>query len=283
MEPMSSQLVSVIVVSAGTKEYLEPCLGSLSAQSYKNIEIIVIDNSLRAKALSYCAALNQGIEKSRGEFILCLNDDVVLEKDFIQEALKGFLVSEKVGMASGKILRFDKKTIDSTGLFLSPWFTPEERGYSLKDKGQFEKAEYIFGVSGSAAFYRRKMLEAVKDRFGYFDQRFAFFFEDLDLAWRANRQGWRAYYIPCAIAYHLRGGTARGKSGRGKVFARRYLSADLHVCLLKNRYLTLLKNASWPDLALRLPLIIFYDCAAWAWALCFAPAAIKKLLFPSEE
>ncbi|MFA4888718.1 MAG: glycosyltransferase [Candidatus Omnitrophota bacterium] len=280
---MSSQLVSIIVVSAGSNAYLKPCLDSLEQQSHQNKEVIVIDNSLLEEPLSYCAALNKGIGKAKGDFILCLNDDVSLDKDFIREALRGFLLSEKIGMVSGKILRPDAKIIDSTGLFLSPWRTPMERGYNLLDKGQFENKGYIFGVSGAAAFLRKAMLEAIKDNYGYFDLRFGFFFEDLDLAWRANRFGWQGYYIPAAIAYHVRGATARKASGINKPFARRYLDASMQACLLKNRYLTLLKNESWPDFILHLPLIIIHDCAMWAYALFFTPAAIKKLIFPSER
>jgi len=47
----------------------------------------------------------------------------------------------------------------------------------------------------------------------YFDADFRFFYEDLDVAWRAHNLGWKSYYIPAAIAYHIRGGTARKDKG----------------------------------------------------------------------
>ena len=137
----------------------------------------------------YAKALNKGIENSIGDFILALNDDVILDKKYIQEALFGFYIGNDVGMVSGKILRRDRLTIDSTGLFLSPWRTARERGYSRKNNGQFNSQGHIFGVSGAIGFYRRKMLDNIKIGEDYFDSDFRMFYEDLDIAWRAHLFG----------------------------------------------------------------------------------------------
>lgn len=158
MEWSSNKIVSVVIVTCSKKDYLKSCLNSLKNQAYSVFEIIVIDNSLNSnfsqeiikrypeaklysslRNLSYCEALNKGIKMSKGDFLLCLNDDAILDKKFIEGALKVFNINERIGMVSGKILRSDGKTIDSTGLFLTPWRTAQERGYGLKDKGQYEK------------------------------------------------------------------------------------------------------------------------------------------------
>jgi len=88
--------------------------------------IQILNYTLVQKNLFYCEALNKEIKMSKGNFTLCLNDDVVLDKGFITEAIRGFLLDPKIGMVSGKILRSDGKTIDSTGLFLSLWRTTKE-------------------------------------------------------------------------------------------------------------------------------------------------------------
>ena len=207
--------------------------------------------------------MNKGICLTKGEFVLCLNDDVALDKMFIKEALKGFSVEPGIGMVAGKILRRDAKTIDSAGLFLSFWRTARERGYGKIDRGQFERPGRVFGASGAAAFYRRRMLEEVREKNGYFDSRFRMFYEDLDIAWRAQRKKWRAFYAPAALAWHVRGGTARLNNGIGKPYARRYLSADLHCCLVRNRRLTIGKNETLPGLLTHLPAIILYDFLVW--------------------
>ncbi|MDP3041957.1 MAG: glycosyltransferase family 2 protein [Candidatus Omnitrophota bacterium] len=287
-------LVSVLIVTIGTKDYIQSCLDSLLEQTHLPFEIMVMDNSSQpdfarklnslypsvkiyssAENLFYTGALNKGIQLAQGEFILCLNDDVILDKDFIREALKGFLVKEKIGSVSGKILRGDRKTLDSAGLFLSAWRTAKERGYGRPDLGQFDKSGFIFGVSGSAAFYRKVMLEAIKKESGYFDKDFRMFYEDLDLSWRAQKCGWLAYYVPTALIYHVRGGSFRPDSGINKPRARRYLNDRLHCDLIKNRYLTILKNETFFSFLGHLIPIFIYDLHAWAYVVFFRPKVIK--------
>jgi GT2 family glycosyltransferase len=290
-------LVSAIIVTIGTKDYLRHCIDSLQAQSHPPSEIIVMDNSLNprfgedmrkafpsvkicsnASNLYYGVSLNKGIDSSRGEFILCLNDDLVLENNFIEQALKGFTAENKVGMVSGKILRMDKKTLDSTGLSLSLWYSAEERGYGRKDEGRFDHPGVIFGVTGSTAFYRREMLEEIKEGPDYFDARMRMFYEDLDLSWRAHKRGWKAYYVPAAIAFHARGASCRKESGLDKPAARRYLNDCLHAELIKNRYLTVFKNAGlFPILAHLIPMVI-YDFCAWCFVIFCRPNVLKLCL-----
>lgn len=302
MTDLANKIVSIIIVTCGKLDYLSRCLDSIRKQSYKNLEANIINNtynqeleemiadvypevSLYSNFQSpyYCPALNFGISKSRGEFVLCLNDDVILDEGFIRNALRGFCVNEKIGIVSGKLLRSDRKTIDSAGLFLSCWRTAKERGYGFEDRGQFEKEGYFFGVNGAAAFYRKKMLEEIKIGSEYFDSDFHIFYEDLDIAWRAQNSGWRGYYIPSAIAYHIRGGTVRTQEGLDKPYARRYLSDDLHVDLIKNRYFTIIKNESFSGLLAHLPCILLYDLIMWGYLLFFRLRLIKPFLAALKE
>jgi GT2 family glycosyltransferase len=177
-------------------------------------------------------------------------------------------------MVGGKVLRRDGRTIDSTGLFLSVWRTAEERGYGRIDRGRYEKDEFIFGVSGAAALYKKDMLESIKEKGNYFDPRFKMFYEDLDISWRANKLGWKAYYTPKAIAYHVRGGSCRNNLGIDKVIARRYLNDELNYELIKNRYLTIIKNESFLGFVLHLIWIVLYDLLAWSYVLFFCPKVV---------
>jgi len=293
---MSNRLVSIIIVTAGKNNYIRQLLDSIAKQAYRYFEVIIIDNSLNDSVSKevvvdypsvriypqkentfYCQALNLGIAQSRGDFILCLNDDVILESNFIEEAIKGFDISRRIGMVSPKILRGDRNTLDSTGLLLGLAYTATERGYGIKDRGQFEKPGYVFGVNGAVAFYRRTMLEDIKEGSNYFDSDFHMFYEDLDLAWRAKRGGWRGYYLPSAIVYHVRGGTARGNSGIDKAFARSYLNDNLHADLIKNRYLAIIKNASFWGFLLHLPFVFLYDVIVWVYVLIFKLRVAKKI------
>ena len=287
-------MVSVIIVTIGAKDYTQLCLNSLLEQTYIPFEIIVMDNSSKpnfsqelsqlypsvkiyssANNLFYAGALNRGIKLSRGEFTLCLNDDVVLDRKFIQEGLAGFSVKDRIGLVSGKVLRSNGKILDSTGLFLTLSRTAKDRGYGRLDLKRFEKPGFIFGVNGAAVFYRKKMLDEIKEEEGYFDSRFHMFYEDLDISWRAKRKGWFAYYTPAAVAYHVRGGSFRPDSGIDKAIARRYLNEQLHYELIKNRYLTILKNETFLGFFLHLIPILIYDLYIWACILFFQPKFIK--------
>lgn len=295
-----SNRISVVVVSSGKPEYLRTCLTSLYLQSHPVSEIIVVVNCLFPQKtkfiqeefqdktttrfitlkenLYYCQALNIGIKESNGEFILCLNDDAYLDKYFIQKAIFGFSVSKRIGMVSGKILRPDGKTIDSAGLFLSVWRTPKERGYGEPDKGQFENSGFIFGVNGAVAFYLRQMLEEVKIKDVYFDPSFRIFYEDLDIAWRAQKKNWQAYYVPEAIAFHIRGATVRNPAGINQRFALRFLPESLVVDLIKNRYLTIIRNETLFNLLTHLVTILFYDVIMWSSILYYKPVCLKLFL-----
>jgi GT2 family glycosyltransferase len=296
MEETSNKIASVIIVTCGQRDCLRECISSIQKQTYASLEVIVMANgaspqTYRDMAIEYpavtfcassenvlyCEALNRGIRMSKGDFILCLNDDVVLDEKYVAEALEGFSAHPRVGMVSGKILRSDGRTIDSTGLFLSLCRTAKERGYGQADSGQFEKEEFVFGVTGAVAFYRRDMLQEGALGSDFFDTDYRIFYEDLDVAWRSRRFGWRARYIPSAIAYHVRGATVRSHEGVGKPYARRYLSDALHADLIKNRYLTLIKNESLLGFLLHLPWIVSYDVLAWGYIVFFRPRLLKSV------
>lgn len=280
-------MVSIVIVNYNKKDLLRQCLDSVRSQSYKDIEIIVIDNGSTDNSVEvvkayypevkliasannelFCRAYNKGIDESKADFILCLNNDCFLDKDYLKEALSAIRKDERIGMVSGKVLRPDKKTIDSTGLFLDRSRKPVERGYGNLDKGQYEKPGYVFGVTGAAAFLKREMLLDIKDEFGYFDERFGMYYEDLDLCWRAHRKGWKAYYTPLSIAYHYRAGTAAGnmKNKIAKIFP--YLQLDLQKRYIINRYRCILKNDSLLGIIVNFPFIAWYEMKLWSYLCC---------------
>ena len=177
-------MISVIIVNYNNKNLLRQCLDSVRGQSFKDIEVIVVDNAStdgsvemvrmyypevkliwNTQNLLFCKSYNQGIKAAKGNFILCLNNDVILDKDYLKEAMRAIGLNSKIGMISGKILRTDKKTIDSTGLFIGRNRKPIERGYGKHDKGQHEEPGYVFGASGACAFFKmRKIFGRVRVR-----------------------------------------------------------------------------------------------------------------------
>src|SRR5207237_10299092 len=76
-----------------------------------------------------------------------------------------------------------------------------DRGAEQPDHGQFDKTEYVFGATGAAALYRRRMVDEISVDGEFFDESFFSFREDADLAWRAQLLGWRCLYVPVEVGW----------------------------------------------------------------------------------
>lgn len=300
MSGWSRSLVSIITVSFNRKDLLSTLLSSLERQTYRQVEKIVVLNRFpkaeikdlersfpdarlisNEENLFFCKAHNQGIRVASGEFILCLNDDLILEDDFIEQMVRAAENDNRIGMVSGCIMRQDRKTLDTTGLFLARSRKPLERGYGQKLKDRYRTAEYIFGSGGAAPLYRRKMLEEIKIGNEYFDEDYGMFYEDLDISWRAQRKRWKGYYTPSALGYHSRGATA--KQIKPKIFflqkyAFTYLPSELKLRLIKNRYMTIIKNDSMRCLLLDLPWFLGYEAKIWLYLTLFEPILVWRIL-----
>jgi GT2 family glycosyltransferase len=291
-----SREVHAVVLSWNSARFLPDCLDSLAAQTHPGIALTVIDNGstdgsadlvaerapgadlLRLEAnLGFCRANNLALARSRAPFLLFLNADVILEPDFVSEALPGF-ADPRVGMVSGRILRFDRRTVDSTGQFLARSRRTLERGYGEADGERFSREGEIFSVCGAAAFYRREMVEDIAPGGELFDPDFFAFHEDLDVGWRAQVRGWRGRYRPSAVIYHYRGGTGSERGGLSRRFqiARRPPEIVRHVVL--NRWLSILKNDRPLHLLRDAPAVLLRDLATLALLLLLAPRALAGLL-----
>lgn len=213
--------ISVVVVNFNGKRFLDDCLVSLAAQTYRDYEVIVVDNASQDGSVEHIRSRfpwarivankvnlgstggnNSGIIAASGEFIVTLNNDTRVEKDFL-ELLIGPMSDVGIGICGSKMVYPDGR-INSTGLCLSRSGASWDRGASEEDRGQYNRQEEIFGACAGAALFRSKML----DEIGLFDEDFFIFMEDIDLTLRARYAGWRCVYVPGAIAHHLHGATA---------------------------------------------------------------------------
>ncbi len=294
-------LVSVIVVSCLKEELLSACLNSIMLQDYPHIECFVFLNCAKEADILrwrnafpavnfsffsdnqlYCRPQNDGIRMSRGEYVLCLNDDVTLGRGYISESVAVMEKDPKIGISSGCLFRPDGTTIDSAGLLWSKSRKPKDRGYGLKPKNPYRPG-FVFGVNGAAAFYRRKMLDELKESGQYFDESYGIYYEDFDLSWRAQKAGWKAFYQPRAQAIHKRGVTTRTEKKRLPFsflshFALVNLPHDLKLRNVRNRYATILKNDSFFAFILDLPWIIFYELRLLFYLIFFDRGVLRDVI-----
>jgi GT2 family glycosyltransferase len=144
----------------------------------------------------------------------------------------------------------DPSIVDSCGIEVDRAGIGWNRRAGEADRPEEEPCE-VFGPCAGAALYRRAMLDQV----GMFDADFFAGYEDIDLAWRAQRMGWRCLYVPSARVVHRHSSTFKeGSSRKGYLLGR-------------NKVWTLIKNYPWPQWLLHSPLILGYDTAAWCSAL----------------
>ena len=296
----TSSKVSVIIVTWNSERFIADCLESLVAQTHPPIETIVVDNGSSDRTLDiarsfeprlaglqivalggntgYCRANNAGIERSTGNRIFFLNADVILDPGYIRSAVSPFAKDERIGSVAGKLLRFDRKTLDTAGQSLSRGRWVIERGYDRRDDGGCDAAGFVFSVCTAAAIYRRSAIDDISMAGEFFDTDHFSFYEDIDAGWRARNAGWRAYYEPAAVGYHYRGGSA----GRGGFFASRAAilkrPVEFRYHHLKNRYLMMLKNDRLSDLVRDLPFVLPRELSCLALAAASGPGFLMRVL-----
>ena len=285
----------MVVVSFDSARFLPGCLDSLQAQELGPAEIVVVDSGSSddsveivrtgypgvdlvdcGENVGFCHANNLGIARTRSPLVLVLNPDTRLAPDFLARLVPAFGDSA-VGIATGKLLRFDELTIDTAGQELGRSRQPVDRGYGQRDRGQLDRDADVFGACGAAALYRRSMLESIADPDGcYFDVAFFAFVEDLDLAWRARRLGWKAVYRHEAVGFHARGGSAT-PGWSSKVAAMLGRSPEIRFHVVKNRYLTILRNDTLGGYLRNLPFIWARDLATLGLVALTSPSVLGRL------
>jgi len=208
-------LVSVIIVNYDGRKFLEECLPSLMKVDYDNIEIILVDNNSTDDSIEFVKRTfpkiiiikldgnygfaepnNIGAKNARGDFLLFLNNDTMVEQSFITEMINVVKKDSKIAICQSLLLKPDGK-VDSSGDFVDTL----GRAYSLKDRPY--NIRRILSARGASMLIRKKIFNEL----GGFDKNFFASFEDVDLGWRAWLAGYIVILVPTSIVYHKSGKT----------------------------------------------------------------------------
>lgn len=269
---MNNPLVSIIIVNWNGRKYLEDCLGSLSKISYKNVEVIFVDNAstddsvlfvkkyyptykiiVNTKNLGFAEGQEIAFQKAKGDALLLLSMDTLVKKNLLDELVKALYVGNKIGAVQPKILLYPQKNlIDSIGSF---FLMNGDLYHFGREKNQtlplYNKPMEIFSAKGACILFRRKVLEKT----GLFDKDYFAYFEETDLCMRIWLAGYTIMYVPSTAIYHTGGGSSKQMASSFILFHS-----------YKNGICTYLKNLSVKYLFVVLPkMMLLYQLAFLAY------------------
>lgn len=273
---MMTKRVSVHIVTFNSERDIVECIDAVQAQTYPIDQLVIVDNQSTDRTqeciLSFTEHLgsklkvimnqqnkgfapghNQAIQATDSDYVLVLNPDVTLGPQYVELLVRYLEDHPDCGSATGKLLlKSNPQIVDSTGLIMNKAYRAFDRGAG-EPASQWMDSGNVFGVSGAAAFYSRKMIEDISIEGEFFDNDFFAYKEDVDVAWRAEVMGWKSYYHAEAIAYHARG-WKKGTRHQQPLFIRKasYI----------NRYKMIYKNAGHSSRASGLFQTLPYEIAS---------------------
>jgi hypothetical protein len=245
--------VSIIVTNYNGREVIHDCLESLSKINYpKNrYEIIFVDNNSTDDSVSYVkrkfpsvnlfalkkniwftGANNFGVKKARGDYIVFLNNDTAVDKNWLMELVKVAQSDKKIGVCGSKIVHFtNPKFIQYAGAYLDILGSPFTRKFQERDTRLEKNSIEVFYAPGMSLLIKREVLEKLKY---CFDPSFLAYFEEIDLCWRVKLLGYKVMYVPTSRVLH-----------RGSFTFKRQWS-ETQLLHYRNKILTFKKNLRFP-------------------------------------
>ena len=225
MTSSQSPKVSVVIPTWQRGDLLRQCLQSLRQQAFSDFETVLVSNGAGswvdglaeefgcalvrfASNRGFAAAVNAGIASSQSLYVVVLNDDVELDRNWLQFTTGLLENRPEISFCCGKIYQPDGVFLDNVGDAISLGGMAWRLGFGRQDTGQFDLVRNVLSVSGTAALFRRNAFEHV----GGFDEDFVSYLEDVEWSLRAARQGLRGCYLPQAVCFHHGSATLGKKS-----------------------------------------------------------------------
>lgn len=221
--------VSAVVPTLGASPHLEACLRALRADGVDEIVVVAQGvaepdgNETRPDLAAlypladawldvpagggFTAATNRGLEVARGDYLATVNDDAVVERGWRAALVAALENTPEAAAAQSVNLKMgtqDPALVDGWGLDWNRWWQAVQLGHGEPAPATDAPPREVYGVSATAALYRRAALDQV----GHFDERLVSWYEDADLAARLRAAGWTALTVPAARAQHAGGTTA---------------------------------------------------------------------------
>jgi GT2 family glycosyltransferase len=212
------KLVSIIIVNYNGKKYIRDCLNSVFSSHYPKFEIIVVDNAScddsdniiekefpyvrlirNKKNLGFAAGNNVGIRMAKGDVVILLNNDTIVEKEWLEELVNTLTSSNKIGIVGSKILFPNKKTLQHAGGIIHPNALTNHYGYREEDIGQYNMIIDVDYVTGASIGIKKEVFKKI----GFLEESYyPAYYEEIEFCYRAKQRGYRVVYEPKSVLYH---------------------------------------------------------------------------------
>jgi GT2 family glycosyltransferase len=234
--------MSIVMVCWNNKDYLEPCLQSLyDAGLRSSFDVVAVDNGstdgsqamLREKFpevqiiqnegnVGLGRASNQGIEATRGRYVLLFNNDTLVDGPSLDAMVEYMDTHPDAGAVGGRLLNGDgsfqagyanfstlrEEFLIATHLGELLW-----PGYpSHEDDGEIRTVGWL---SSACLLVRRETM----DQIGLLDEEYFIYGDEADLQYRMHKAGWKVYYLPQSFTIHF-GGRSMNRWSRRKMVYR---------------------------------------------------------------
>ena len=321
---MSNPLVTVNLVVLNGEKYIRHCLDWILAQTYSSefVEFNILDNGstdgtveiikevsfdkLRMpkfflleskKNLGMWPGQEELLKYSNGKYILAMAVDVILDKDFLKNAVNALEKDNKIGALEAKIYKYDlidgeeRKTniIDTCGFKIFKSRRLINVGHGEKDNGQYDGLGEIFGVEGACPFFRKEALESCKiidpakftkggPQYEIFDHDYFWYGDDFDFAWRMNLFGWKQLFVPSVVAWHDRQTTKKLRQNFKDFLAiRRAIPLRKRQLEWKNIRFTIIKNDYIINILKDLPYVLKREVMMLGYLIFFEPKVFLEI------
>lgn len=273
--------VQVLICCRNNSKIISDCLDAIKKQDYKNLFCVVVDDNSndntgelvkkQYKWVKYIylekwsgpsLARNIGIDSFSSDYIVIIDSDVILRKDWIKVMVDFMEKNPNVAITGGKtLLGWNHSLIDSVGGKLPPYLIGQDRGREESAK-LYNKDKKVIFVGSSDIIVRRSVINKI----GKFDAEHGYGSEDLDICWRANIAGYDVMYYHKAIAIHNVGTTQKTFGNYRSLFFNR-----------RGWLLAVFKNLETKSILKYLPIMLFVPLHDFIFKLRFN---IKELLRP---
>lgn len=222
--------VTIIIPNYNGLKFMEMCMSALEKQTYKDFEILVVDNGSTDGSVEwlkeneipsiflpentgFSGAVNVGIKASKTPFVILLNNDTEAKEGYVGALIREIERSPKIFSVSPKMIQlYHKELMDDGGDMYSIMGWAYQRGVGQEIE-RYNRACNVFSACAGAAIYRREVFEEI----GYFDEMHFAYLEDIDVGYRAKIAGYYNRYCPSAEIYHVGSGTSGSKYNEFKV------------------------------------------------------------------